>query len=53
MYNVILLCPDGSGALSHQLVNSVYSSMGGQDLLWLGHNEAVCFNVEKQRNEFS
>jgi phosphoserine phosphatase len=27
--------------------------LGGQDLLWLGHNEAVCFNVEKQRNEFS
>ena len=53
MYNVILLCSDGSGALSHQLVNSVYSSLGGQDLLWLGHNEAVCFNVEKQSNEFS
>jgi hypothetical protein len=27
--------------------------MGGQDLLWLGHKEAVCFNVEKQSNEFS
>ena len=50
MYNVILLCSDETGALTEHLVNSVYSSMDGQDLLWLGNHEAVCFNIEKKSN---
>ena len=48
MYNVILLCTSGSETLSQKLVNSVYSSMDGQNLSWLCENEAVCFHVEKK-----
>ena len=42
--------PDGKGVLTQHLVNSVYSSMDGQDLLWLGNHEAICFNIEKKSN---
>ena len=48
MYNVILLCTSGSQTLSQKLVNSVYSSMDGQNLSWLCDHEAVCFHVEKK-----
>ena len=48
MYNVILLCTSGSETLSQKLVNSVYSSMDGQNLSWLCDDEAVCFQVEKK-----
>ena len=50
MYHVMLLCSDEKGALTEHLVNSVYSSMDGQDLLWLGNHEAICFNIEKKSN---
>mgnify|MGYP001440177887 FL=1 len=50
MYNVMLLCSDEKGALTQHLANSVYSSMDGQDLLWLGNHEAICFNIEKKSN---
>ena len=50
MYHVMLLCSDERGVLTQQLVNSVYSSMDGQDLLWLGNHEAICFNIEKKSN---
>ena len=50
MYNVILICSDETGALTQHLVNSVYSSMDGQDLKWLGNHEAICFNIEKKSN---
>ena len=50
MYHVMLLCSDEKGALTQHLVNSVYSSMDGQDLLWLGNHEAICFNIEKKSN---
>ena len=48
MYNVILLCTSGTQTLSQKLVNSVYSSMDGQNLSWLCDDEAVCFHVEKR-----
>ena len=50
MYHVVLLCSDEKGALTQHLANSVYSSMDGQDLLWLGNHEAICFNIEKKSN---
>ena len=50
MYHVMLLCSDEKGALTQHLANSVYSSMDGQDLLWLGNHEAICFNIEKKSN---
>ena len=50
MYNVTLLCSGGKGVLTQHLVNSVYSSMDGQDLKWLGNHEAICFNIEKKSN---
>ena len=46
----MLLCSDEKGALTQHLANSVYSSMDGQDLLWLGNHEAICFNIEKKSN---
>lgn len=48
MYSVILLCTGGTEILSQKLVNSVYSSMDGQNLSWLCDDEAVCFDVEKK-----
>ena len=48
MYSVILLCTGGTETLSQKLVNSVYSSMDGQNLSWLCDDEAVCFDVEKK-----
>ena len=50
MFNVMLLCSDGKGVLTQHLVNSVYSSMDGQDLKWLGNHEAISFNIEKKSN---
>lgn len=50
MYHVMLLCSDEKGALTQHLADSVYSSMDGQDLLWLGNHEAICFNIEKKSN---
>ena len=50
MYHVMLLCSDEKVALTQHLANSVYSSMDGQDLLWLGNHEAICFNIEKKSN---
>ena len=46
----MLLCSDEKGALTQHLVNSVYSSMDGQDLLWLSNHNAICFNIEKKSN---
>ena len=48
MYSVILLCTGGTEILSQKLVNSIYSSMDGQNLSWLCDDEAVCFDVEKK-----
>ena len=46
----MLLCSDETGSLTQHLVNSVYSSMDGQDLSWLGKHEAICFTIEKKSN---